>query len=108
MEAVIHISGVIGNIAEQINLYTFASLASDIKQAREQGATSFKFVIDSDGGLVDEGFLMASYIESLQEPTTAVAVRVYSIANIIYFACDKRESDKRGMWMLHQCIHIHT
>ena len=101
MEAVIHIAGVIGDIGYQIQ-YTFASLASDIKEAREKGATSFKFVIDSDGGLVDEGFLMASYIQSLKEPTVAVAVRVYSIANIIYFACDKRESDKHGMFMLHQ------
>lgn len=104
MQKTIHISGAIGNILDAETVYTVKDLVADIKEGREEGATSFKFFIDSEGGYVNEGFQMAAIIEGMNEPTIAVATRVCSIANIIYFSCDDRQSDSYSMFMLHQAI----
>lgn len=84
--------------------YTVTDLVTAIKKARESGATSFNFIIDSDGGYVNEGFAMAQVIEGLKEPTKSTAIRVFSIANVIYFAADERTTEKRSTFMLHQAM----
>jgi ATP-dependent protease ClpP protease subunit/regulator of replication initiation timing len=109
MEATINITGVIGAVpisdsekGNPLPRYTFTNLASDIKEAREAGATAFRFIFDSIGGYVNEAFLMSSYIETLPERTIAVALNVFSAANIPYFACDARDCETNGVFMLHQ------
>lgn len=104
MEAKIHIEGTIGYVDPAYKAYTVTDLVSDIKEARQAGATSFRFFIDSQGGLVDEGFAMKEIIEAMPEPTTTVAVNVYSIANIPFFAGKKRERDTLSTFMLHQAL----
>ena len=93
MEATILIQGVIGED------YKTEDLVSDVKNVEDAG--SIKFIIDSDGGYTDEGFAMANYIESLQKPVKSVAKKVYSIANVIFFASENREAELGASFMLH-------
>jgi ATP-dependent protease ClpP protease subunit len=93
MEAIINISGVIGQD------FMTEDLVAEVKANKD--ATSFRFVIDSDGGYTDEGFAMAYYIEAMQKPTVTVAKKVYSIANVIFFASKNREFEEDGDFMLH-------
>jgi ATP-dependent protease ClpP protease subunit len=93
MEAIINIKGVIGQE------FLTEDLVAEVKANKD--ADSFKFIIDSDGGYTDEGFAMAYYIESLDKPTITVAKKVYSIANVIFFASKNREYEEGGDFMLH-------
>jgi len=93
MEATILIQGVIGQD------YKTENLVSDVKNMED--AESIRFIIDSDGGFTDEGFAMASYIESLDKKVTTVAKKVYSIANVIFFASTNREAQQGASFMLH-------
>lgn len=108
MQKRILIQGPIGETTapngEKMPGYSFTDLASAIKEGREEGATSFVFAIDSVGGSVNEGFLMAAYIESLPEPTVAEAIRVFSIATVIYFSADERTGSDDSVFMLHNAI----
>ena len=93
MEATINIVGVIGED------FKTEDLVAEVKANKD--ADSFRFVIDSDGGFTDEGFAMAYYIESLSKPTITVAKKVYSIANVIFFASKNREFEEGADFMLH-------
>ena len=93
MEAIINIKGIIGQE------FLTEDLVAEVKANKD--ADSFKFIIDSDGGYTDEGFAMAYYIESLDKPTTTVAKKVYSIANVIFFASKNREYEDGADFMLH-------
>jgi len=95
MEHIINITGEIGADT------TYMGVLSKVADARAQGATSLRFVIDSVGGYVDEGFRIARLIEDLDIPAVTVAKKVYSIANVIFFAGHTREADKGAEWMLH-------
>lgn len=80
--------------------YTLAKLIGDIKSAGD--VDGYEFYIDSPGGYIDEGFAIASYIEVLPN-TTTVAVKVQSIANIIFFAGEKRRfAENSEGFMLHK------
>lgn len=93
MEAIINISGVIGED------FTIKDLIVALEQNKD--ASSYRFIIDSVGGYVDEGFAIARYIESLDKPTSVYPVMVYSIANILFFAADTRISNPEAEFMLH-------
>ena len=85
------IKGVIGQD------FTLVDLLAQIRADKEE--TDFRFIVDSVGGYVDEGFRIAAVIESLN--ATTVARKVMSIANIIYFAGAKREAEPNAQFMLH-------
>ena len=98
--AVINIKGIIGGKEAGLDAPSFnlADLITAVKNAGQ--VDGYDFVVDSDGGVVDEGFRIAYYIENL-ENTKAIAVNVSSIANVIYFAAQTREAMPGARWMLH-------
>ena len=93
MEATINITSEIGVVT------TFMDVLTAIHENKE--ATAYAFVIDSEGGYVDEGFRIARLIEGLDKPTRTVAVRVASIANVIFLASENRSAVKGAEFMVH-------
>ena len=97
MEGYINISGVIGEN------YNLKDLIVDVEKNKD--ADVLNFIIDSVGGYVDDGFAMARYIEQLDQKTVSHGKMVYSIANIVFFACDERrpyaKESEQGEFMLH-------
>jgi ATP-dependent protease ClpP protease subunit len=93
MEAIINIKGDIGDDI------TFMDVLTAVQEAK--GASSYTFVVDSNGGFVDEGFRIARLIEGLDKPTKTIAKKVYSIANIIFFAGQERTAEMDADFMLH-------
>ena len=93
MEAIINIKGDIGDEC------TFMDVLTAVQEAK--GATSYTFIVDSNGGFVDEGFRIARLIEGLDKPTKTVAKKVYSIANVIFFAGQERTAEEGADFMLH-------
>jgi ATP-dependent protease ClpP protease subunit len=72
---------------------------TDLLLALQTAGENPRIIIDSDGGYIDEAFRMASIIELSGAHT--VARKVYSAANILYFAGATREIEEGGQFMLH-------
>ena len=93
MQTIIQINGIVG-VNEAVNAL---SIAGQIQKAGEE----ILFVVDSDGGEVEEGFKIAQMIESCGKKTTSIAKRVVSIANVIYLAAETRICEPSSSFMIH-------
>ncbi len=101
MEHVIKVFGQIGaqegESPHPEGVFTYTDLAKAVRNAKD--GDTFKVVIDSVGGYVDEAFRIASLIEAIG--ATTVAVRVFSAANILFFAGSERVIEPNATFMLH-------
>ena len=99
MEGTIFINGQIGSTPDQNGV----ELIDIIQQVKSQaGSTSFRVHINSEGGVVDTGFDIFSYLKSLQLPITTVGSGlVASIATVIFMAGDKRILTTGTEFMIH-------
>lgn len=93
MQTIIQINGIVG-VNEAVNAL---SIAGQIQKAGDE----ILFVVDSDGGEVDEGFKIAQMIETCGKKTSAIAKRVVSIANVIYLAAETRICEPSSSFMIH-------
>lgn len=93
MQTIIQINGIVG-VNEAVNAL---SIAGQIQKAGDE----ILFVVDSDGGEVDEGFKIAQMIENCGKKTSAIAKRVVSIANVIYLAAETRICEPSSSFMIH-------
>ena len=89
--ATIGIKGIIGTDVTSLKLKAWL---------KANPSDEYTFVIDSKGGSIEDGFEIAKIIETLPN-TTAIARKVYSIATVIYLACEKRISDSASSFMVH-------
>lgn len=75
---------------------------SQCEKLIRSGATSLQVQIDSNGGLVDSGNNIASYLKSCSVPVTTVNVgKAYSIASKIYLAGGYRKMKPNAKIMIH-------
>lgn len=93
MIAKITIKGVIGQDFKSTDLLAFFNKN---KQAEE-----YHITVDSPGGLVDEGYLIAEIIKKQVKPVVTIAKEVMSIATIIFLAADRRITSKKSVFMIH-------
>lgn len=99
MEVTIHINGQIGSTLG-IKGVDLIDIIQQVKS--QQGATSYRVLINSEGGVVDVGFDIFNYLKSLQLPLTTVGSGlVASIATVIFMAGDKRILTKGTEFMIH-------
>lgn len=96
MIAKITINGVIGQDFKSTDLLAFFNKN---KQAEE-----YHITIDSPGGLVDEGYLIAEIIKKQVKPVVTIAKEVMSIATIIFLAANRRIASKKSVFMIHTPI----
>jgi len=99
MEGNIYINGAIGEMPMEIGV----RLIDIIQQVKKQPeATSFNVHINSEGGVVDEGFDIYNYLRSLQLPIKTVGNGlVASIATVIFMAGDTRVLKEGTQFMIH-------
>ncbi len=95
----IDISGQIGSF----DGVTGVELVDVISQVKAQSeATEFNVYINSEGGLVDVGFDIYSYLKSLNKPITTIGRGlVASVATVIFMAGDKRVISENTPFMIH-------
>jgi ATP-dependent protease ClpP protease subunit len=79
------------------------SLQSVITQlSRQEGFTSVKVVIRSEGGWVTEGFAIADYLRSLSVPITTQAFgNCDSIATVVFLAGSSRQISPNATMLVH-------
>ena len=99
MEGNIYINGAIGEMPMEIGV----RLIDIIQQVKKQPqATSFNVHINSEGGVVDEGFDIYNYLRSLQVPIKTIGNGlVASIATVIFMAGDTRVLKDGTRFMIH-------
>jgi ATP-dependent protease ClpP protease subunit len=79
------------------------TLESVIAQINVQDVTSLRVVIDSPGGMVDEGFEIYRFIKSFDIPVTTIGVNdVSSIATVIFMAGNERIITPGTRFMIHK------
>ena len=93
MIAKITIKGVIGQDFKSTDLLAFFNKN---KQAEE-----YHITVDSPGGLVDEGYLIAEIIKKQVKPVVTIAKEVMSIATIVFLAANRRITSKKSVFMIH-------
>lgn len=94
MEAKVIIEGEIGVAS------TLKSVRSQIENFKEYD--SINVLINSEGGLVDEGFAIHDYLVSLGKPIkTTVVGKCYSIATVIFLAGGERILSDNSRFMIH-------
>jgi len=99
MEGIINISGQIGS-TDSVKGVELIDIVSQVK-AQPQ-STSYKVVINSEGGVVDTGFEIHDYLKSLQLPITTVGnTLVASIATVVFMAGDTRILNDGTRFMIH-------
>ena len=99
MEGNIYINGAIGEMPNEIGV----RLIDVIQQVKKQtGSTSFNVHINSEGGVVDEGFDIYHYLRSLNVPIKTIGSGlVASIATVIFMAGDIRVLKENTQFMIH-------
>ena len=99
MEGNIYITGLIGNMGNEIGV----ELIDVISQVKKQPqATSFNVHINSEGGVVDTGFDIYNYLQSLNVPLKTIGSGlVASIATVIFMAGDTRVLRENTQFMIH-------
>lgn len=88
-KAIVNIKGVVG---VDITLKTVISAFKSF-----DNPTEAEFIIESNGGYVEEGKAIYSFIKNLDIPTTTIGVKAYSIAATILMAGDTRLVDDVGL-----------
>jgi len=105
MTGIIHITGCIGSFEENGTLLKGVELIDVVSQVNQQPtATAFKVVITSEGGLVDVGFDIYNYLESLKATkhiTTIGTGIVASVATVIFMAGNVRQIMPGTEFMVH-------
>jgi ATP-dependent Clp endopeptidase proteolytic subunit ClpP len=99
MEGNIYITGLIGNMGNEIGV----ELIDVISQVKKQPqATSFNVHINSEGGVVDTGFDIYNYLKTLNLPIKTIGSGlVASIATVIFMAGDTRVLRENTNFMIH-------
>lgn len=99
MEGNIYISGLIGNMGNEIGV----ELKDVISQVKTQPqAISFNVYINSEGGIVDTGFDIYNYLKSLQVPIKTIGSGIVaSIATVIFMAGSERVLRQGTNFMIH-------
>lgn len=99
MEGIINISGQIGS-TDAVKGVELIDIISQVKA--QPLATSYKVLINSEGGVVDTGFAIHDYLKSLQLPITTVGnTLVASIATVVFMAGDNRILNEGTRFMIH-------
>lgn len=91
----IYITGVIGEETTILDV---------IRQVKAQrNATEFLAIIDSVGGIVEEGKAIYDYLRNLPTPVSTYAKKAYSIASIVFMAGERRivDADASQAIMIH-------
>lgn len=103
MEGIVYLLGDIG-YDEQLQPNGISDIAfiSQCEKTLRGGATSLRVEIDSNGGLVDSGNNIASYLKSVQVPVITVNVgKAYSIASKIFLAGGYKKQKPKAKIMIH-------
>ncbi len=83
-------SGVVIRITGEINNVTLMLIERGMEKAREAGADTVVFELDTPGGLVVSALEICRYLKELEEPTVAwVRPMAYSAGAMISVACDR-------------------
>jgi ATP-dependent protease ClpP protease subunit len=85
-----------GEIGRDVTAISIAAQINTIPDGED-----LVLIVDSNGGSVEVGFAIAETLKAFKGKKTAVAVKVASIANIIYLACENRIVNGDSLFLIH-------